>query len=309
MSPRAQTAAPSEEFRSYYGRPILKEPAWNTPDVPVYLFLGGLAGASSLLAAVSGETGRNGLARVGRVTAGLSVLGSLAALIHDLGRPERFLNMLRVFKPTSPLSMGSWTIAVFGSLAGATATSEVTGVWRGAGRAAGITAAGLGPAMATYTSVLLADTAIPAWHDAHRELPFVFGGSAMTAAAGVALAAAPLKEAGPAASMALAGAAMKIAGVEVMTRHLGLVAEPYSRGRAGKLIRAAKILTAAGAAGAVAGRRSRAISALAGTCLVAGSLALRFGVFDAGVQSARDPRYTVIPQRERLSAAAPANAG
>lgn len=309
MSPREQNSAPSEEFRSYYGRPILKEPAWKTPDVPLYLFLGGLAGASSLLAAASDLTGRSRLARTGRVTSGLSVLGSLAALIHDLGRPERFLNMLRVFKPTSPLSMGSWTIAAFGSLAGAAATSEVTGALRGAGRAAGIAAAGLGPAMATYTSVLLADTAIPAWHDAHPELPFVFGGSAMTAAAGVGLAAAPLQETGPAARMALAGAAMEIAGVEVMARRLGLVAEPYSRGRAGKLMLAAKMLTAAGAAGAIAGRRSRAISALAGTCLVAGSLALRFGVFDAGIQSARDPKYTVIPQRERLSARAPANGG
>ncbi|MGH3245517.1 MAG: NrfD/PsrC family molybdoenzyme membrane anchor subunit [Trebonia sp.] len=304
MSRRPREAAPPEEFRSYYGRPILKEPAWKTPDVPLYLFLGGLAGTSSLLAALADQTGRGTLTRAGRVTAGVSVLGSLVALIHDLGRPKRFLNMLRVFKPTSPLSMGSWTIATYGSLAGAAAASEVTGVLRGAGRAAGIAAAGLGPAMATYTAVLIADTAVPAWHDAYPELPFAFGGSALASAAGVGLAMAPLRETGPVVRVALAGAGMEIAGTEVMTRRLGLVGEPYSRGRAGKLMLAAKVLTAAGMAGAVAGRRSRAVSAVAGACLVAGSLTLRFGVFEAGLQSARDPKYTVIPQRKRLDSRA-----
>jgi hypothetical protein len=101
--------------------------------------------------------------------------------------------------------------------------------------------------------------------------------------------------------MALAGAGVEIASTEIMTRRLGLSAEPYSQGRAGKLMLAAKVLTAAGAAGAVLGRRSRIMSAAAGACLVAGSAALRFAVFDAGVQSARDPRYTVIPQRERVA--------
>ncbi len=292
--------AQAGEFESYYGRPVIKEPAWKTPDVPLYLFLGGLSGASSVLAAAADLTGRRRLARVSRVAAGAGVLGSLGALIHDLGRSARFLNMLRVFKPTSPLSMGSWTIATYGPLAGAAAVSEVTGVLEAAGRAAGIGAAALGPAMATYTAVLISDTAVPAWHDAHAELPFIFGGSAMTSAAGIALMAAPLAETAPAARTALAGASVEIAATEIMRRRLGLLAEPYSQGRAGKLMLAARALTAAGAAGAASGRRSRIISAAAGACLLAGSAALRFAIFDAGIQSARDPKYTVIPQRERL---------
>ncbi|HEU5417409.1 MAG TPA: NrfD/PsrC family molybdoenzyme membrane anchor subunit [Streptosporangiaceae bacterium] len=308
MSPDTQSVAPYG-FESYYGRPVLKEPAWKTPDVPLYLFLGGLSGASSVLAAAADLTGRPGLARASRVTAAAGVLSSLGALVHDLGRPARFLNMLRVVKPTSPMSMGSWTIATFGPLAVGAAASELTGVLTAAGRAAGIGAAALGPAMATYTAVLLADTAIPAWHDAHAELPFVFGGSAMAAAAGAALAAAPLTESGPATRMALAGASMEIASTQIMTRRLGLSGEPYSPGRAGKLMLTAKTLTAAGAAGAVLGRRSRAFSAAAGACLVAGSAALRFAVFDAGVQSARDPRYTVIPQRERAARRAAGTSG
>lgn len=309
MSPPACPPAPAAGSESYYGRPVLKEPAWKTPDVPLYLFLGGLSGASSVLAAAADLTGRPELARVSRVTAGAGILGSFGALVHDLGRPGRFVNMLRVFKPTSPMSMGSWTIAAYGPLAATAAASDLSRMLTVVGRAAGIGAAALGPAMATYTAVLIADTAIPAWHEAHAELPFVFGGSAMASAAGVALAAAPLSETGPAARMALAGASLEIVSTEIMMRRLGLLAEPYSQGRAGPLMRAARVLTAAGAVGAAMGRRSRILSALAGGCLVAGSAALRFAVFDAGVRSARDPKYTVIPQRERLAERAAEAAG
>ena len=303
MSGRPGAAAPPES-RSYYGRPVIKKPAWKTPDVPLYLFLGGLAGASSVLAAAADLKGYRHLTRVGRVTAGAGLLGSLAALIHDLGRPERFLNMLRVFKPTSPLSMGSWTLATFGPLAGAAAVSEVTGRLSSAGRAAGLAAAALGPAMSTYTSVLIADTAVPAWHEAHRELPFVFGGSAMAAAAGAALMFAPVNETRPAGRLALAGAALELAAMERIQRRLGLVAEPYGKGRAGWLVRAAKVLTVAGAAFAVGLRRSRAGAVLAGACLLGGSVVLRFGIFDAGTDSASDPKYTVVPQRLREGARA-----
>jgi len=291
------------EPRSYYGRPVIKQPAWKTPDVPLYLFLGGLAGASSLLAAAADLKGFRRVARVGRVTAGTSVLGSLGLLIHDLGRPERFLNMLRVVKPTSPLSVGSWTLATFAPLAGAAAASEVTGRLQRAGRAAGLAAAALGPLMSTYTSVLIADTAVPAWHEAYRELPFVFAGSSMTAAAGAATALVPIEESGPAVRLALAGAVVELAAMERIERHLGLVKEPYRKGRSGWLLRAAKVLTLSGTTLAVGCRRSQAGSALAGALLVGGSVTLRFGIFEAGMESAGDPRYTVVPQRERRARA------
>jgi hypothetical protein len=292
-------AGTKQEPRSYYGRPVIKQPAWKSPDVPLYLFLGGLAGASSVLAAAADLEGYRRLTRVGRITAGAGVLGSLPLLIHDLGRPGRFLNMLRVVKPTSPLSIGSWTLATFGPLAGAAAASEVTGRLRPAGRAAGLAAAALGPVMSTYTSVLLADTAVPAWHEAHRELPFVFAGSAMTAAAGAAMALVSPGETGPAIRLARSGTVVELAAMERIERGLGLVAEPYRKGRAGWLVRAAKVLTLSGAALTFSGRRSRARLGLAGACLLGGSLCLRFGIFEAGMDSARDPRYTVVPQRER----------
>jgi len=184
MSPRGeQSMVPEAEFESYYGRQILKTPTWKTPDVPLYLFLGGLAGASAVLAEGARLTGRPELQRVARLAAAGGAAAGTVALVHDLGRPERFLNMLRVFKPTSPLSVGSYVLAPFSGLAGLAAASQVSGRLPRLGRLAGLGAAALGPPLATYTAALVSDTAVPAWHEAHRELPFIFAGSGATARA------------------------------------------------------------------------------------------------------------------------------
>ncbi|HET7762636.1 MAG TPA: NrfD/PsrC family molybdoenzyme membrane anchor subunit [Phycicoccus sp.] len=291
---------PSADFASYYGRPILKAPTWKTPDVPLYLFLGGLAGASAVLAEGAAATGRPDLERVARLAASAGAGLGTVALIHDLHRPERFLNMLRVFKPTSPLSVGSWILAPFSGLSAAAAASEVSGRLPRLGRAAGVGAAALGPGLATYTAALIANTAVPAWHEAHRELPFVFAGSGATAAGGLALVFAPTAQAGPARRMLAAGAVMELAAAETLTRRLGLVAEPYREGRPGRLMKAARVMTAvAGGAALLAGGRSRTLSVLAGATCVAASAMTRFGIFEAGLASAADPKYTVIPQKER----------
>ena len=293
---------PRAEFQSYYGKPIIKAPTWKTPDVAMYLFLGGLAGASSAMGALAEVTGRQRLARASYITSTLSATGGAGALIHDLGRPERFLNMLRVLKPTSPLSIGSWALASYSTLSGVAAASTVTGLFPGVGRLAKVGAAVLSPVMMTYTAVVVADTAVPAWHDAYRELPFVFAGSSLISGGGVALLTTPPEEAGPARMMALAGAGLELAAETRMTSRLGLVAEPYDTGRAGRWLRSAQALTAAGTLGALAGRRSRVVTALSGAALLAGSLCTRFGIFEAGKASATDPKYTVVPQRERLEA-------
>jgi hypothetical protein len=294
---------PSAEFRSYYGRPVVKAPVWRH-DIAAYLFTGGLAAGSALLAAGADLTGRRGLRRAGRVAA----LGALGAstyfLVNDLGRPERFHHMLRVAKPTSPMSTGSWILAAFGPAAAVAAASELAPGARvvgATGRAAGLAAGALAPALATYTAVLLADTAVPSWHEAYPELPFIFAGSAMASGAGVGLIAAPLAETGPARRLAVAGAALELAGSQRIERRLGLLSEPYRTGRAGRLLRTGRALTAAGVAGALFGRRSKVLSVLSGAALLAASVATRFGIFDGGVASAKDPKYTVVPQRERLS--------
>ena len=291
---------PSAEFRSYYGRPVIKEPAWGTPDVPGYLFLGGLAGASSALAASAELTGRPELARVAKTAAAAAIGLSAAALVHDLGRPSRFVNMLRVFKPTSPMSIGSWLLAGYGPAAGVAAASAVTGWLPRIGRAATVAAAVLGPGVAAYTAALLSDTAVPAWHEAHRELPYLFVSSAATAAGGLGLVLARSEQAGPARNLAVASAGAELVVKSLMIQHLGPAAEPYQSGRAGYLMEAAEILTVGGLAAAALGGRNRVAAALAGAALVASSALTRFGVFHAGQASARDPRYTVIPQRDRI---------
>ena len=308
--PGRDAAVPSAEFRSYYGRPVIKAPVWKQ-DIAAYLFTGGLAAGSSLLAAGADATGRAGLRRSGRLTSAAAVAASTCFLVHDLGRPSRFANMLRVFKPTSPMSMGSWILAAFGPASGLAAASELAAsrpgpsrrLAPGVGRGSGCLAAGLAPLLATYTAVLLADTAVPAWHEARPYLPFVFAGSALASGGAAGLALAPVAETGPARRMAVTGAVLELAATGALERRLGLQSEAYRAPGPRRLLRAARFLTAAGSVAAVLGRRRRVLGALAGAALLAGSACTRFGVYRAGVVSAEDPRYTVVPQRRRLSGA------
>ncbi|HZT67780.1 MAG TPA: NrfD/PsrC family molybdoenzyme membrane anchor subunit [Acidimicrobiales bacterium] len=291
---------PEATFDSYYGKPVINQPVWESPDIPGYFYFGGLAGASSVMAAAAEASRRPRLARASKLAAAGGLGLSLLGLIHDLGRPERFLNMLRVFKPTSPMSVGSWLLSIYGPLAVAAAGSEVTGWFPRAGTAAAFGAALVGPAVASYTGVLVADTAVPAWHEGHREMPYVFVSSAAVAAAGAGLLSAPVAENAPARRMAAIGVAGELAGSALMERRMGLVAEPYRRGKAGALVRAGQGLAVVGAAGAaLAGRRSRLAAALSGLALMVGSACTKWGIFEAGLASARDPRYTVVPQRQR----------
>ncbi|WP_239107698.1 NrfD/PsrC family molybdoenzyme membrane anchor subunit [Spirilliplanes yamanashiensis] len=303
---------PPASFGSYYGKPIVKAPVWHH-DIAAYLFTGGLAAGSSLLAAAGDLSGRPALGRAGRLAALGAVTASAYFLIHDLGRPARFHHMLRVAKPTSPMSVGTWVLTAFGPAAGVAAIAEgapllpergVLGLVRRLlpplGAAGQVGAALTAPALATYTAVLLSDTSTPSWHAAYEELPFVFAGSALASGAAVGLLAAPCDQAGPARRMAVCGAALELYGAHRVETTKGLLSEPYRTGRAGRLLRAGRALTAAGVAGALLGRRSRVASALSGLSLLAASLATRFGIFEGGMASAKDPKYVVVPQRERL---------
>lgn len=300
-----RTMVPEPHFESYYGRPILKEPTWHALDIAGYLFTGGLAGGSSLLAAAADVSGRPGLARVGRYGALGGISLSLVGLVHDLGRPARFVNMLRVVKPTSPMNMGSWLLAAYGPLAGLAAGGELAarlGVLpvpaRAAARLAGLGAAGLGAGVATYTAVLIADTAAPAWHDAYEDLPVLFAGSAAASAGGLGLLGAPVGQALPASIFAVAGATAELAAAHRIEHAPRLSSEAYRTGRAGTLMKLARIVTGVGALGsATVARRSRAGAIVSGAALLVGSALTRFGVFAAGKQSTQDPKYVVIPQR------------
>lgn len=307
---------PEADFTSYYGRPIVKPAPWEK-DIAVYLFTGGVASGTSMLAAGADLTGRPGLRRAARLGSLASLLVSVVALVRDLGKPSRFVNMLRVAKLTSPMSVGTWILSLHGPFAAMATGAEVVGMlptrWhRGPlrwllalGRPAGLVGALTAPPVAAYTAVLLADTATPAWHTAYRELPFVFCGSAAAASGGLGLIGSPVAESGPARAFALGGAAVEVAAERRMEQSMGLSAETLHTGRAGRWMRASKALTAAGVATALVGRRSRALSVASGAALMAASLCTRFSVFEAGLASAKDPKYTVVPQRERVDRGEP----
>jgi hypothetical protein len=173
-----------------------------------------------------------------------------------------------------------------------------------AGRPAGLSAAVFAPGVASYTAALLAQTAVPAWHEARRELPFVFAGSAAASGGGLGMLLAPVAETGPARRLAAAGAAAELIASRLIERRPGLVTEAYTTGRAHRLRRSSEYLTLGGAVLAVSGaRRSRLAAVAGGLALLTGSALQRFGTFEAGVASTKDPKYVVVPQREGLEAA------
>jgi hypothetical protein len=303
---------PPAEFRSYYGRPVLKPPVWEW-KIPAYFFTGGLAAGAALLAAGADLTGRPALRRAGRLGSLGGVAVSTVLLISDLGRPERFHHMLRVAKPTSPMSVGTWILTAFGAGSGLAAAAELLPgplrerwpgrLARAAARPAGLGAALCAPGLASYTAVLLAQTAVPAWHEVRRELPFVYTGSAAASGGAFAMLFTPVAEAGPARQLAVAGVLGELTASRVIDGRPGLAGEAFRTGRPRRLRRAAEVLNVGGLiATTTAARYSRAGAAAAGLALLAGSLAQRFGTFTAGVASTEDPKYVVVPQRERLAA-------
>jgi len=312
---REMPMVPEAEFTSYYGRPVVKPAPWGH-DIAGYLFLGGVAGGSALLAAGAQLTGREALRRNGRLTAiGAVGLGAVF-LVRDLGRPERFLNMLRTFKLTSPMSVGSWILSGFSVGAGVAAAAEVDrltgqrlplgplrGVLHAVEGPAGLEAAAFAPALAVYTAVLLGDTATPTWNGAHQELPFVFVSSASLAAAGLAMVTTPTDEAAPARRLAVLGVLGDLVATRVMHARMDPVAaEPLHEGRAGTMMRLSEALAIAGGVGTILGGRRRGVAVASGLALAAASALTRFGVFEAGLHSAKDPRYTIEPQKRRLAA-------
>jgi formate-dependent nitrite reductase membrane component NrfD len=287
-------------FRSYYGRPVIKEPVW-TWEIPTYFFTGGLAGASSVLSLAAKIARREKLSRVSLYVGALADVVSPVLLVSDLGRPERFHHMLRVFKVTSPMNIGAWVLLVSGGASNTAALLDLADRLEPVKLAAEAVAALAGPPLATYTGVLVSDTAVPVWHEGRHELPWIFGASAAASAGAAACMFLPVGEAGPARRIAVGAVAAEGSLMQVMELRLAEVGEVYRQGAAGKLSWAAKALAGTGAAIlATRGGRSRRAAALGGAMVCAGELCLRWSVFRAGFQSARDPKYTVSPQRERL---------
>jgi formate-dependent nitrite reductase membrane component NrfD len=291
------------EVRSYHGQPVIKEPIW-TWEIPTYFFTGGLAGASAGLAYLAELRGNDQLARRAWVNAALAVSASPALLTSDLGRPRRFLNMLRLVKVTSPMSLGSWMLAAFGPLTAAATASAWTGAAPRAGAVAKAGSALFGLPICTYTAALIANTAVPVWHEARAMLPAVFAAGAAASAGAAAMAWTPPHQAAAARRLTVIGAAAELVAVTAMERRLGELGRPYDEGAAGVLGRLAKACTVAGGAIAASPAARTRVGAASGAALVtAGAVLERWSIFRAGAQSAADPAAVIVPQRRRLSAA------
>jgi formate-dependent nitrite reductase membrane component NrfD len=222
-------------------------------------------------------------------------------LISDLGRPQRFLNMLRMFKVTSPMSVGSWILAAAGTTIATSCANAWSGLFPRSSRATRPVAGVLGLPLATYTGALIANTAVPVWHEARKQLPFLFAAGAAASAGAALIVVTPVEDAAVARRLAVWASAGELVMTNLMEQQLGELGEPYHHDEAGRYSTLAKILTALGATTVAAGgSRSRTMSIGGGLAILAGALAERWSVFRAGFQSAADPKYTVGPQRERV---------
>ncbi len=285
----------------YYGIPLLKEPQW-TWEIPLYFFVGGIAGASAIIGAAARWSGKD--LRISRdcryIAAGGAVLSS-GLLIADLGRPARFLNMLRVFKPQSAMSVGAWVLASFGTFAGASAFAqwladftEIRGI-QVLGDAAEGFACLFGLPLATYTGVLIGATAVPVWNEHITTLPIHFGMSGLNSAVGL------LELLGHDRSPALQALGLLAATVESaegirLETNTDRVAEPVKHGTSGWIIRTGGMLSGPIPLGLrlaslfVGPEKRRRMRRLAAASSVAGSLITRYAWVHAGHVSARDWR-------------------
>jgi formate-dependent nitrite reductase membrane component NrfD len=284
----------------YYGIPLLKPPQW-TWEIPVYFFVGGGAGAAALIAAVAQvRGGREELVRDAKYVAAAGGVITPILLISDLGKPQRFLNMLRVFKPQSAMSMGAWTVALFGGAATASAAAEMLRenlpkiVYDIVSGPATFAAAALGMVMASYTGVLIGATAIPAWNENVGTLPIHF------AMSGVNTAVAVLELLGHDTAslnyLGIAAAAIEsLEGGKIESEHL-MATEPLKHGPSGRIVRAGGVLSGpvplllrALAAFSGSGRAKTLRRAAAASSII-GSVLTRVGWVYAGTYSARDYR-------------------
>jgi len=286
----------------YYGIPLLKQPSWAW-EIPLYFFVGGAAGAAGVVGAIANYTGADRkLVRDARWIAAAGSALSPPLLIADLGRPERFFAMLRVFKPQSAMSMGAWTLVAFSTAAAATAFAEFISARYGsslplrilenAGQAASLA---FGLPFSNYTGVLVGATVIPVWNENAGNLPIHFAASALGSAVGI------LELMGNQKSRALQTLGMGAAlfecweGWRVESRYRRDL-EPLKHGFSGRSVRAGGLLSGPLPALFRAlsmlshGKQSRQMRRLAGVSAVLGSLITRIGWIQAGHASARDWR-------------------
>jgi hypothetical protein len=274
--------------------PIMHAAVW-TWEVPLYFWLGGIAGGSSFVAFAAELVGDEHTATIARrVTLGAAV-PCAPLLVMDLGRPERFLNMMRIFKPRSPMSMGAWCLAAFSSTAGGAVGADLIGRRREARALTAVTAL-LGTYLGSYTGALLASTAVPVWARSRLFLPpiFVCTAAATGAAANRLVLAAIGTPVGHPSRTALGTVETGAMATELVLsslneRRLGRLGEALDTGRANRLFEFAKWSVRSGLALRFARRRGGPWTHhVASALYLLGGLSFRFAWVEAGRNSAND---------------------
>jgi formate-dependent nitrite reductase membrane component NrfD len=311
---------------SYYGVPVIHKPHWKWLII-VYFFLGGISGASYVIASLAHLFGPNQdrrIARAGRYLSFATLLPCPVLLVLDLGQPKRFLNMLRIVKFRSPMSVGTWGLLLFSAFSTAsTVVQAAQDGLLGQGRAPrlvaalparGIAATGtpFGFFLAGYTGVLLGATAVPLWAKNALLLGPLFLSSALsTATSAITLLLAVV----PGTDRATLERLERLERITLATElgllaasraNLGPTAKPLLEGRTGQLMRYGTV-----GAGLVVplllnarpqhdkpGRR-RARTALTSLLVLGGGFILRYAVVVAGNASADDPQATFEMTRIR----------
>lgn len=291
----------------YHGNPLLKAPTW-TWQVPLYLFAGGVAGTSAVIALVARIAADAGFVRSALWIAFVGVLISPPLLIADLGKPNRFLNMLRVFKLRSVMSVGAWTLAAFSSAIGlAVVCHELVLAGYGYGPLlllewlAEIFAAFTGLILASYTSVLLVVTAIPVWSENRRLIPAVFlAGGVGSASAVLELLGFPIP---PTQLIGIVASTVETAIAVFIEARGRYVDKPLREGPVGWLVRSGGIL--AGPVSLllrISWPHNVAVRDVAALSFIAGALISRYAWIAAGRVSSRDPQALFqIQRRPRIA--------
>jgi formate-dependent nitrite reductase membrane component NrfD len=293
---------PKERRTDYYGLPLLKEPVW-VWSVPAYFYVGGVSGGSALLAALlHRKKGYRSLSSWCRRFAFLGSTVGPGLLTWDLGKMWRFVYMLRVFRPSSPMSIGSWTLAKTGLLS----TISLLLGRRKAGRPFAIGTAAGGLMLAGYTGVLLGNTANPLWQGRRRMLPVLFTASSVASTAG-ALEMLDLnkREERVVRTFGLIGKIGELASMKVMEHERSIhpeAAKGMQEGKGGALWKSAEALVTAGIVLSLIPGSASWKRKLSGTCTTIGAVCLRFALLESGKQAARDPQALFTSQRKPTAA-------
>lgn len=312
-APWKRVPAIGEGETTYYGRPLLKQSVWSV-DIPLYYFAGGAAGAALTLGAAlqfANPRGEHPFRRLSTICHWAGSAGSTigaALLIHDLGRPSRFLYMMRVFRPTSPMNMGTWILSGAAPTAIFTTLFINRGGWVGSiAEATGYLSGIFGAALAGYTGVLVSNSAVPIWQEARRWVPVLFiASSAVSAASLIEVFADDRQSLRFAGMFGTAGRVAEFVAarrVERAASAIPPIAEPLNRGFSGFLWKAARGLNIASLGFGLLAGRSRRRAAVAGVLGLAGALCLRFAVHYATNASARDPKACFQQQNLRQESA------